>query len=202
MKTQKSWFDGSLTDGTGKLRIVGFHPHVHKKLDSLFQQQKPVHLDDCQVKESRLDDNKMDVMLKSWTEVTPSTKTIEIAKDEDEGCDPTIVLSQVEILEEFHRIKVDIKVMKVYEPVCVSGNLKKQDVIVADGSGTTKVTIWEDSIGTLQKDHCYTLQSFHIREFIGEKYIGQPRDGSAIIPITDIGQTAPAPAETQQFEIK
>ena len=79
MKTQKSWFDGSLTDGTTKLRIVGLHPHVHKKLDSLFQQQKPVHLDDCQVKESRLDDNKMDVMLKSWTEVTPSTKTIEIA---------------------------------------------------------------------------------------------------------------------------
>ena len=34
------------------------------------------------------------------------------------------------------------------------------------------------------------------------KYVGQPRDGSAIIPITDIGQTAPAPADTQQFEIK
>ena len=112
------------------------------------------------------------------------------------------MLSQVETLEEFQRITVDIKVVKVYEPVYVPGNLKKQDVIAADRSDTTKVTIWEDSIGTLQKDHCYTLQSFHIREFIREKYIGQPRDGSAIIPITDIGQTAPAPADTQQFEIK
>ena len=82
------------------------------------------------------------------------------------------MLSRVETLEEFQCITVDIKVVKVYEPVYIPGNLKKQDVIAADRSGTTKVTIWEDSIGTLQKDHCYTLQSFHIHEFIGEKYVG------------------------------
>ena len=45
-----------------------------------------------------------------------------------------------------------MKVMTVEE---VKSDLWKQDIIVADATGTTKVTLWQDNMNKLDLESCY-----------------------------------------------
>ena len=46
-----------------------------------------------------------------------------------------------------------------FDPVQVSHQNQKQDVIVADESGSIKVMLWNEDVHILQTNKCYLLQS-------------------------------------------
>ena len=68
---------------------------------------------------------------------------------------------------------------------------KKQDVLIADGSATAKVTLWEEHIGKLSENSSYKLQNFVVREWDATKYLSMTRD-STISSIPDIGKVKEA----------
>ena len=58
----------------------------------------------------------------------------------------------------------DVKVEKICEQETMRSGKKKQDVLIADGSGTAKGTLWEEHIRKLAENSSYKLQNFVVRE--------------------------------------
>ena len=72
----------------------------------------------------------------------------------------------------------------------MSTGKRKQDITVADASGTAKVTIWEENNGPMSESACYELQCFIAREWNSKQYLSltKDHDGSKILPKEDIGE--------------
>lgn len=60
-----------------------------------------------------------------------------------------ITLSQIGSLDKYQTVIIDVKVFSTTEPVYLSGGKKKQDVMIGDQSGTSKVTLWEEHVDSL-----------------------------------------------------
>ena len=77
------YFDGTLTDGTSKIRMVGFSSDQRKKLASFADSSQSVQLINCEIKQSREGD-KMEIILKKFTDIKKSPKDIDTS-----NLDPT-----------------------------------------------------------------------------------------------------------------
>ena len=78
-----------------------------------------------------------------------------------------VTLSSLENMDEFQRVTVNIKVLELKDETQVMGRAKR-DVFVADGSGTVRVSVWEENINVMEKDRSYCLKNFMVR---GMKYL-------------------------------
>ena len=54
------------------MQIVGFRSEQQKKLLGFHQNKKPTHIVNCEIKPSRQDGDKMEVMLKNMTKIQES----------------------------------------------------------------------------------------------------------------------------------
>ena len=75
-----SYFDGEMSDGSCRIRFVGFKAEHRKRLLPFNEKEKPVELHNCQIKQSR-QGHEMEVLLKSATIIKPSTKTFDLSND-------------------------------------------------------------------------------------------------------------------------
>ena len=53
------------------------------------------------------------------------------------------------------------KLLRVWWPSSVQS--VKQDIIVADATGTAKLTLWEDNVNSLEQGHSYKLVDHVVR---------------------------------------
>ena len=83
-------------------------------------------------------------------------------------------------------VSFSVKCAKVMEPTTVSSGKKKQEIVVAEETGMERCTLWEENIDTLVEARCYLLKNFVIRS---RKFLSTAKEGSAVIPIRDIGAT-------------
>ena len=182
-----TFFDGTLADTSGRIRIVGFNADHQKFMKDFMNKREPVQLTDCQIKPARRG-NDMEIMFKGTTKLQPPPKKFDISTFyfSDEG-PAEISVAQLESFNDYDRVTVNIKVMTTINPTEVSGGKTKQEVTVADSSGVCIVTLWEQNIGKLEKNQSYTLKSFLVRDFCG-KSLTMAREGSDIRPIPDIGE--------------
>ena len=98
----------------------------------------------------------MDVVLKRTTEVGESTREYISGVDfGDDGNDAT--LSQIEGRDNFDKVDVRCKVVRVKEANGVNGGKTKQDVLVGDHTGIGCVILWEEHIGSMREDVLSTL---------------------------------------------
>ena len=81
-----SYFDGTLTDGSDKIRFVGFGGSQQRKMSDYKERSLTINLDDCEVKPARRG-SKMEIMLKGSTTLTNSPKKFDIppAELQDNG---------------------------------------------------------------------------------------------------------------------
>ena len=116
----------------------------HKKISSFWRAKKPVFLKNCEVKRSRRGD-KMDIVLKNITQVVESTKSFEDTGVVD-GEGDEITMCMIEERDNFDKVDVCCKVVKVKEPAAVGvhESRMKQDIVVADRTGVGRVALWED----------------------------------------------------------
>ena len=70
---RSNFFEGQMSDGTSRMRFVGFKAEQRKKLVDFLQSGKPVDLKDCEIKVSR-QGHQMEVLLKNSTEICTSRK--------------------------------------------------------------------------------------------------------------------------------
>ena len=78
-----SYFEGQMSDGSCRIRFVGFKAEHRKRLIPFSEKDEPVELENCQLKISR-QGHEMEVLLKTATIIKPSTSTFDLSNDVDE----------------------------------------------------------------------------------------------------------------------
>ena len=183
------FFDGMLADDTSQIRLVGFQGMQQRKLNDYYQRNIPVELENCEVKPARGEG--YEVMLKSSMLIKQSPKNLDatLLMADNATASKTIILSSLESLDMFQKVTVNIKVMELKDETQVEGKVK-QDVYVADESGTARVSVWEGNVNFVKIDQSYCLKNFMVREYQSTKYLTMLKEGSQTIPIEDIGAVA------------
>ncbi len=91
-----------------------------------------------------------------------------ISQDEPQN----ITLNELPTLDQYTKVSVNIKVLKVLSPVEVGSDKKnKQDIHVANKTAATTVVLWEEHIGSLQEEQSYNLSNFIVKVSIEETFI-------------------------------
>lgn len=170
-----------------KIRFVGFETFQQRKLNDLFEQKATVKLVDCEVKKARSGDG-YELLLKRYTEIKESPKKLDfesIHKEQSASPNPKSI-AEIENLNVFDKVTIHAKVMKVNPSKTVS-DLPYQDVVVADSTGTIRVSLWGTSIEKMIEGESYCLKNFTVRLYHSRKYINQAKNQSLIEKIDDIG---------------
>lgn len=113
----------------------------------------------------------MEILLKANTSIGESSKKIEVSNIEFKDHTPSLVtLHELQLVDTYERVNVDVKVKKVTKVETVGRGKTKQDVIIADGGGNAKVTLWVEHIREF-RDICYNLETSSCRSGGGGKEI-------------------------------
>jgi len=86
----------------------------------------------------------------------------------------------------FDKMTIHAKVVKVNSSKTVN-NIPQQDVVIADNTGTIRVSLWGESIDTVVEGGSYRFKNFTMRLFHFKKYLNQAKSQSLIEMIDDIG---------------
>ena len=70
----------------------------------------------------------------------------------------------VPTMEVFEKVTVNVKAIAVKDPTQI-GDKTKQDILIADKTGTAKVSLWEDHVNALIEHDSYCLKNFMVREY-------------------------------------
>ena len=98
-----------------------------------------------------------------------------------------ITLNKIPEIQVFQRITVAAKVINLSEPISVASGKRKQDVIISDCTNTTRLTVWEEDIGTLHVNNSYRCENVVVREFNQRRYLSKAKHRSTITQIDNIG---------------
>ena len=137
-----SYFGGCLADGTQNIRLVGCDDEQKKKLTAAYNKQEAVTLSNCEIKPSH-QSTEMKVMVRKLTSIEQSPKKFDITG--------VHVLGQIDHMDNFETVTVSVKAHRVENTVAIGGDAKKmkQDVMIADITGTAKLVLWKDDIGKI-----------------------------------------------------
>lgn len=134
----------------------------------------------CEIKEGFHDSTQPEVVVKSYTGVSLSPKSFEI-EDLDNAGSRSIRISEIVEMKIHDDVSVKIKVMKVKQPDVVTNGKRKQDVVIADASGSTVLTLWEDDIGSLIDGKLYQLSKVLVQTFKERHYLSFPSTAKASV---------------------
>ena len=90
-------------------------------------------------------------------------------------------------MELFTKVTVTVKAIEVNDAVQLSEKVK-QDIVIADRSATSRVTLWEEHVGALKQGKSYILKNFVVRVYQSTKYLGMGGDATEIVLTDDIGE--------------
>ena len=123
---KSAYFDGTVSDGTSKLRVVGFSTKQQKLMEDFMVKKQPIQLTDCEVKRARRGDQ-MELLLKTTTAIHGSPKKIEVlsAYFEDNKT-RVITLEGLQVIDTYSRMTADVKVEKICEQKTTSSGKKNK----------------------------------------------------------------------------
>ena len=172
------FFEAKLTDGDAHMRLVGFSAGQRKRLASFQDRLEAVTIENCQVKKSRQSDE-LEVLLRSASRVQSSPKKFNIG-DITKLTTSEITLSDLSTKNTFDKVSVPAKVLRVDDPVKVSDNLTKQDIVVVDSTSAAKLTVWEANVGCVTEGESYRFVNLVVRSYQHSKYLSLLKDGGHI----------------------
>ena len=141
------------------------------------------------------------MLVSKFTEVEKSTKEFNVQANSGGG-GKVICLNEIEKLVNFQRVTCDVKVLSVERPVEVPGGKHKQDVVIADASGTVKLTVWENEIDKMEEENCYRISGVVVREFKEKKFLSTSKQDSFIEKIEDLGDVQEDEDDQDENEIE
>ena len=184
------FFDGVLADKTSQIRLVRLQGMQQRKLNNYHYKNIAGALETCEAKSARQGEG-YEVMLKTSTLIKQSPKKLDVASlmADIATAFKTVTLSSLESLDDFQKVTVNIKVVKLKDET-QDGERLKRDVSAADESGVARVSVGEGNVNAMEKDRSYCLKNFMVREYQRTKYLTMAKEGSEINPIGDIGAVA------------
>ena len=80
-------------------------------------------------------------------------------------------MTQQKKLEDYQQKKVPVELNNCEVKQSRLSEKMKQDVVVADESATSRVTLWEEQVGVLEQGRSYILKNFVVRVYQSTKYL-------------------------------
>lgn len=172
---KKSYFEGEITDSTSTpVRVVGFNRQQQEKMAAHCDKQQPIALDNCVIQKAYRGEE-MEVKLTDSTTIFPSPKRIKPSSGNG------ITLCQLPTIPpEGRRVSVSVEVVEVNEKCVLSSTLEKQEVLIADATGTSMLTLWQSDINKLRQGESYELKNLAIKEFNGKKHLSPPKRSALV----------------------
>ena len=189
---QLKYFNAELVDcdeGALPARIVVFDPAQHQQFVSHATVKTPVTIEHCAVKRS-LDGSRWELTCKSKRtkicphpelgQTMPAPITLAKPRQSESGVDVSSlsVISEQGAFEEKDRVNVTARVVAVKDPVTVMSTTQgrprpfvKQDITLADGTGSINLVLWKDMVGQLTFDQVYAFTNLEIKQYRGEIYL-------------------------------
>ena len=183
-----NYFDGEITDGKTSMRLFGFDSAagVRRKLMEFEGKAESVTLSKCEVKRARQGTN-LEILLGKYTDVQRSDKAFSVESVVDKKNGKRILLNELPDLMPYERVSVAVKALRVEDPMEVTGGKRKQDIIIGDSSATTRLTVWEKEIGSIEVKKSYQLHGMVVKEYRGTRCLSTSKDNAHIAEIDDIG---------------
>lgn len=111
---------------------------------------EPVSVDNCEVKERSTYSANLEILVRKSSDLQKSPLKFDVDPAKfDTMKQPCVSLDQLSTLANFQLVFIIIKVLSVSDVVEVSSQEKtllKQECIVADSTGTTKIVLWEKNV--------------------------------------------------------
>ena len=206
------YFDTFFSDGIKTVRVVSFDPKLKPKVDNAREKGEEVALTNCCV-QKRKDCDEMEIVIGNRSNLIKSPKRFRLdnllttPNTHDIAVDIG-TLVELTILPISQHVNVKGKVISIESPVIVNsaraGQLKKQDVILADSTAVYRCVVWETNVGKLEVGTCYELKDIVIKSYDGTEYLSLS-EHSTIVVIEDIGDVVEntlSCSSTNDFEIK
>ena len=199
-KSGKNLFFGELSDGDAIIPLVGFEKH-HRQFLHSHMNSVPLTLRGCQITENRTT-GKLQVVIKSYTTIEESSdKELQIENISTLGSQE-VTIHQLHALEPYERVTLDVRVVRVKPPMTVTGGKQKQQVIIADSSGTTSLTLWEEDIGLLSENKSYHLHRVQVHRYLGRTELTLPSFGATIEEIDNLEEIVVYEDDDQIINLK
>ena len=172
MKKAKSgvkYFDGTVTDSSRNLRIVGFDEKLQIKLSTLTENKSPVKVESCQIKQSRNDD--FEILLKRSSNILPSPKKIEIPVSSLTTLKvQNASITELNTIEDGEIVNL-IATVTCVAPACPVSTGLVQEVTIADETGSTILSAWDTNINKLRMSMKYDFQRLFVHSYKNEKML-------------------------------
>ena len=167
--TKRKDCDGLVTDDRGSIRFVSFNTTLFDKMKKAQQDTIAVGVFNCDVKQSALSTDELEIVLSNKSDIVSSSKKFKV----DSNSQSNVSLSQLPVLAVNQLVSTHIKVTKVQEPVQVTSKTKlltKQDCTISDATGIALIVLWESKVGTLKEGISYNLCDIRVKHFNDNKY--------------------------------
>ena len=86
-----------------------------------------------------------------------------------------INLSEISDLTSSQVVSVVAKVTQADEPTTITtksdNTLTKQDVHIADATGSTRLVLWENDVSSVEVDRSYAFTNVSVKEYSEEKFL-------------------------------
>lgn len=162
------------------MRLVGFVKSQRTKLLGFYQKRNPLNLRDCEISENH---GKLEVVIKTHTILEPLDAQFTIPDPKTIGS-PIVNLDQLSKLKQCDKATVRVTVSKVNEPQTVSTGKIKQ-LIVADATGRTTLTLWETEVNMLTVGKSYQPNIMEMHPYLGKYQLTLPQSGASIDEISN-----------------
>ena len=164
---KKRYFRGQMSDGSKKIRLVGFDNQQQKLLHDFYVTNSPIKITECEVQRSTYS-GELEIKLTGKSAIAKSPKKFETVADSSTTSSPVLIrVSEVYNKENFDKVNLNIKVLKLND--------------------LSKLTVWEREVGKFEPGHSYEMQQMFVRVYDGLKFLSFPKDGGSYTEIDDIG---------------
>lgn len=148
-------------------------------------------MDNCEVKESTYSAN-LEILVRKSSDLQKSPLEFDVDPAMFDTMKQLCVsLDQLSTLANFQMVSIIIKVLSVSDIVDISSQEKtllKQECIVADSTGTTKIVLWERNANMFHVNSSYELKGLQVRIYQHQKYLSLSKDEFSMTAIDDIGE--------------
>ena len=170
------FFEAQLCDGKKCARVVSFDVSHRPAMKKAEEGQAVVALSNSNVKKSSFS-SELEVHLHKWSKVISSPLKMSLGDTEAVlQSTKTVKVSDIGLLKVKQDVELMCKVVKISDVSSVkrSGGgkeLKKQEVMVGDETGTCRLVLWEGDVESLEEGKSYRLIDVGVCSYDGTKYL-------------------------------
>ncbi len=170
---KRPYFHGYISNGSTKMRFVGFNSAKEKLIEDHSKQKEPVVLSNCSIKSSRFADG-LELIIGDNTTVTKSPVTFDITLD------------QLHDQPMYQKVSVNAKVIDMNSCTTLDDGHIVQNIIVSDSTSTAKVALWQNFVGLVKLDKSYKFDNLFAKRTNDGNILFTPKEGASIDNIDDL----------------